>query len=153
METAAVGDETANLRRMFENINANDTIIEADRIDHILAAIADHSTIDPRTLAGDEPRDWEDSQRRPPAEAAEWKAAFEDEIKSLKDMGVYKLVPRSEVPASAKIRRCKAVLKNKLDEKGNLARRKVRYVFKGFEQQYGKDYTSTTSPTARMESW
>jgi len=153
METAAVGDETANLRRMFENINANDGIIEADRIDHILAAIADHSAIDPHALAGDEPRDWEDSQRRPPAEAAEWKAAFKDKIKSLKDMGVYKLVPRSEVPAGAKIRRCKAVLKNKLDENGNLARRKVRYVFKGFEQQYGKDYMSTTSPTARMESW
>jgi hypothetical protein len=26
-------------------------------------------------------------------------------------------------------------------------------VFKGFEQIYGKDYTTTTSPTARMESW
>jgi len=152
-ETPTATDDTENLRRMFENINANDQIIEADRIDNILAAIADHSTIDPRTLTGDEPRDWADSQRRPQAEAAEWKAAFEDEIKSLREMGVYTLVPRSEVPTSAKVRRCKAVLKNKLDEKGNLARRKVRYVFKGFEQQYGKDYTSTTSPTARMESW
>ena len=26
-------------------------------------------------------------------------------------------------------------------------------MFKGFEQIYGKDYTTTTSPTARMESW
>ena len=26
-------------------------------------------------------------------------------------------------------------------------------IFKGFEQIYGKDYTKTTSPTARMESW
>jgi hypothetical protein len=47
---------------MFENINANDAIIEADRVEHILAAIADHSMIDPRMLAGDEPQDWEDSQ-------------------------------------------------------------------------------------------
>lgn len=53
----------------------------------------------------------------------------------------------------SKIRRCKAVLKNKLDEKENLAQRKVCYVFKGFEQQYRKDYTSTTSPTAQIESW
>ena len=119
---------------MFKNINANNMIIEADRIDHILTAIADHSTIDPCALAGDEPRDWEDSQCRPLVEAAEWKATFKDEIKSLKDMGVYKLVPRSEVPTSSKIRRCKAILKNKLDKKGNLARRKVHYVFKGFEQ-------------------
>jgi hypothetical protein len=152
-ETPAAGIDTEDLRRMFENINLNDQIIEADRIDNILAAISDHSTIDPRMLAGDEPRDWADSQRRPTAEAAEWKAAFEDEIKSLKDMGVYVLIPRSEVPEGTKIRRCKPVLKNKLDEKGNLARRKVRYVFKGFEQQYGRDYTSTTSPTARMETW
>ena len=152
-ETPAMGNDADNLRRMFENINANDKIIEADRVDNILAAISDHSTIDPRMLAGDEPRDWADSQRRPPAEAAAWKAAFEDEIKSLKDMGVYVLIPRSEVPEGTKIRRCKPVLKNKLDENGNLTRRKVRYVFKGFEQQYGKDYTSTTSPTARMETW
>jgi len=32
---------------MFENINANNRIIEVDRVDHLLAAIADHSTIDP----------------------------------------------------------------------------------------------------------
>jgi len=55
LETAAVRDETADLRWMFENINANDAIIEADRVEHILTAIADHSTIDPRMLAGDEP--------------------------------------------------------------------------------------------------
>ena len=30
---------------------------------------------------------------------------------------------------------------------------KVHLVFKGFEQIYGRDYTKTTSPTARMESW
>ena len=29
----------------------------------------------------------------------------------------------------------------------------VCLIFKGFEQVYGKDYTSTTPPTARMESW
>ena len=134
---------------MFENINANNQIIKADRVDHLLAAIADHSTIDPLTLrAGDEPRDWDDAQRRPLKEAAEWKTAFEDEAKGLKDMGVYVLIPRSEVPEGIKIHRCKAVLKNKLDKNGNLARHKVRFVFKGYKQEYGKDYTSTTSLTA-----
>ena len=36
---------------------------------------------------------------------------------------------------------------------GKPIRWKVRLVLKGFEQVYGRDYTSTTSPTARMESW
>ena len=36
---------------------------------------------------------------------------------------------------------------------GKAVRWKVWLVFKGFEQIYGKDYTKTTSPTARMESW
>ena len=74
-------------------------------------------------------------------------------MKGLKDMGIYILIPRSEVPEGTKICRCKAVLKNKLNENGNLARCKVCFIFKGYEQEYGKDYTSTTSPTARMESW
>jgi hypothetical protein len=30
---------------------------------------------------------------------------------------------------------------------------KVWHVFKGFKQIYGRNYTKTTSPTARMESW
>ena len=41
----------------------------------------------------------------------------------------------------------------KRNERGEPVRWKVRLVFKGFEQIYGRDYTSTTSPTARMESW
>lgn len=148
--------QLAEISQVFEHlaIDDRDQGAAAERVDRILAAIAEHSNIDPRTFGFDEePKDWADAQLRPPAEAAEWKAAFEDESKSLKDMGVYKLVPRTEVPDTHKIRHCKPVLKNKLDENGNLSRRKVRFVFKGYEQQYGRDYTSTTSPTARMESW
>lgn len=146
-------DSVKDLRTMFENLSVSESIEDAQRVNYILAAIADHSTIDPRTFHSDEPRDWEDSQKRPPDEANEWKEAFADEAKSLRDMGVYKLVPRNEVPEGHKVKKSKAVLKNKLNEDGHLARRKVRFVLKGFEQIYGKDYTSTTSPTARMESW
>ena len=107
---------------MFENLNANDWIIEADRVDNILAAIAGHSIIDPRTLgASNKPRDWDDAQQHSPSEVAEWKTAFEDKAKSLKDMDIYILIPHSEVPEGAKIHCCKAVLRNKLDENGNLA--------------------------------
>ena len=112
-------NKVKNLQQMFENINANDQIIKANRVDNILAAIASHSTIDPQMLgAGNEPRDWDDTQRRSLSEAAEWKTAFEDKAKSLKDMGIYILIPHSEVP---KIHHCKAFLRNKLNKNGNLA--------------------------------
>ena len=121
-ETRVMDDEVENLRQMFENLNTNDQIIEADRVDNILAAIASHSTIDPRMLgAGDKPRDWDDAQWHSPSEAAEWKTAFEDKAKFLKDMGIYILIPYSEVPEGTKICHCKAVLRNKLDENSNLA--------------------------------
>ena len=86
-------DEIKNLWQLFKNINLNKHIVDMERVDRMLATIANHSTIDPRTLSSDEPRDWEDSQQCSPTEAAEWRAAFEDKIKSLKDMGVYKLIP------------------------------------------------------------
>ena len=40
----------------------------------------------------------------------------------------------------------------KCDEHGNTIHWKVYFIFKGFEQIYGKDYICTTSPTAHMES-
>ena len=46
-ETQVTDNKVENLQQMFENLNANDQIIEANRVDNILAAIASHSTIDP----------------------------------------------------------------------------------------------------------
>lgn len=68
-------------------------------------------------------------------------------------MGVYKLVPRSEVPAGQKVRSGRPVFKIKRDENGKIVRFKVRLVFRRYEQIQGQDYSKTTSPTARMESW
>ena len=45
------------------------------------------------------------------------------------------------------------LLSNKTDENRNITRRKARFVFKGYEQRWGVDFTSTTSLTACMESW
>jgi hypothetical protein len=61
-ETEVLDNEAGNSCRMFKNMNVNDQIIEADRVNNILAAIAKHSMIDPWTLSGDEPQDWEDLQ-------------------------------------------------------------------------------------------
>jgi transposase InsO family protein len=150
-----VDNPLEEVAQAFKHLSLDDKDTDpTERIDKILAAIADTSNIDPCSFGpGDEPKDWPDSQKRPPKEAAEWAAAFKEECNSLRDMGVYVLVPRSSVPVNQKIRRCKAVLRNKLNNQNRLSRRKVRFVFKGYEQIYGKDYTSSTSPTARMESW
>ena len=50
-------DEIKNLWQLFENISLNERIVNTERVDRMLPAIADHSTIDPRTLSSDEPRD------------------------------------------------------------------------------------------------
>lgn len=76
-----------------------------------------------------------------------------EELASLKEMGVYKLVPRSHVPTSQKVKRTRPIFKIKRDGQGNIVRYKVHLVFRGYEQIYGKDYNKTTSPTACMETW
>ena len=82
-----------------------------------------------------------------------WEEGYRDKLKSLKDMGVYKLIPRSDIPQGHKIRKGMPVFRIKCDETGKAVRWKVCLVFKGFEQIYGKDRTKTTSPTSHMESW
>ena len=76
-----------------------------------------------------------------------------EELKSLRDMKVYKLTCRSDLPQGTKIQKGSILLLNKIDENRDLARQKAHFVFKGYEQRWGIDYTNTTSPTAHMESW
>ena len=71
----------------------------------------------------------------------------------LKDMGIYKLIPTSDVPQGTKIHKGRPVFRIKRDKNSKAIRWKVCLVFKGFEQIYGKDHTKTTSPTAHMEYW
>ncbi|RDB23169.1 Retrovirus-related Pol polyprotein from transposon TNT 1-94 [Hypsizygus marmoreus] len=141
------GAAIEELNHTFEALNLDD----ADH-DRVLAAISEAGGIDPSTLEfDDEPKTWAEAQASP--DAKRWEEGYHEELKSLKDMGVYKLVPRSEVPQGTKVRKGRPVFRIKRDENGKAVRWKVRLVFKGFEQIYGKDYTKTTSPTARMESW
>ena len=140
-----------NLCEAFKKLDVGEQGSYAEYTHTILSAIAESSAINPQNYAENAPKNWEEAKRTP--EAAEWKAAIDDELKSLRDMGVYKLIPRSKLPDGCKIRKGQIILLNKTDENGNLTRRKARFVFKGYEQRWGVDYTSTTSPTARMESW
>ena len=124
---------------------------EAERIDNILAAISSIPQTDLDNFGLDEPNTW--NEARSSSYSEQWELGYREELQSLKDMGVYKLLHRSQVSAETKIRKGRPVFRLKRDADGKPVRWKVRLVFKGFEQIYGKDYTSTTSPTARMESW
>jgi len=99
----------------------------------------------------DELKNWKEAKAS--ANAKQWEEGYHEELKSLKDMGVYKLIPRSDIPQGQKIRKGMPIFRIKCEENGKAVQWKVRLVFKGFEQIYGKDYTKTTSPTAHMESW
>jgi len=46
----------------------------------------------------------------------------------------------------------KWVFRNKLNEKGEVVRNKVRLVAQGYSQQEGIDYTETFDPVARLEA-
>lgn len=85
--------------------------------------------------------------------AAAWTAAMRDEFQSLRDLGVYKLVPRTSVPTGRKIMTGRPVFKLKRDQVGNPARFKARYVCRGYSAVWGQDYTKTSAPTARLESF
>lgn len=86
------------------------------------------------------------------SEKDKWMEGAQAELRSLEEMEVYQLIPRSDVPPNRKILRGKFVCKLKRDETGNPVRHKVRWVAKGFQQVWGGDYTDTTSPTACLES-
>jgi hypothetical protein len=49
--------------------------------------------------------------------------------------------------------RGKLVCKWKRDDLGAITRYKVRYVAKGYAQEFGVDYNKTTAPTAHLESF
>ena len=67
-----------------------------------LAAITDTLDFDPSSPdLNDEPQTWEEAQRSPYAE--QWHTGYKEELTSLKDMGVYELVPKSQVPLGQKI--------------------------------------------------
>ena len=85
-------------------------------------------------------------------DADKWTIGIQDELKSLKDIGVYKLVPRSDIPAGRKILHGKWVLILKRDKHGDPVWHKARYVVLGYEQIFSQDYVDTTSLTAHMES-
>jgi hypothetical protein len=83
---------------------------------------------------------------------ASWLEGIHEELNGLRKMGVYKLVPRSSVPAGHKILKGKWVFRLKHNENAEPVHYKAHLCVKGFLQVFGQDYLETTSPTAQMES-
>ena len=73
---------------------------------------------------------------------------MEEEIDQIKKNKTWSVVPR---PVNKNVIGTKWVLKNKLDENGEITRNKARLVCKGYVQEEGLDYGETFAPVTRME--
>ena len=125
--------------------------IYAYSVDHALLSLSDGTVVPaPESDSDDDPL-WSKALASPEREY--WIAGARDEIRSLEDLRVFVLVPRSAVPRGQRPLQGKLVCKRKRDDSGNVIRYKVRYVAKGYTQRYGVDYDKTTAPTARLESF
>jgi hypothetical protein len=156
-ERAARRDHVHALLSEFSPMRDTHHLIVADldlgdmsfSLEEVLSAISDGS-VEPILDSGDDPT-WAEALASP--DRKYWIAGGCDELKSLEDLQVFILVPRSEVPRSQRPLKGKLVCKRKRDDEGNIVRYKVRYVAKGYAQPYGIDYDKTTSPTTRLESF
>ncbi|WJX61599.1 hypothetical protein P8452_46671 [Trifolium repens] len=78
-----------------------------------------------------------------------WIVAMQDELNQFQRNDVWDLVPR---PTHKNIIGTKWVLRNKLNEQGEVVRNKARLVAQGYIQQEGIDFTETFAPVARLEA-
>jgi hypothetical protein len=91
--------------------------------DDILAAISDLNCTIPSDDFEPNPQTWAEAQSS--THGSDWCKCFQDELDSLKSMGVYILVPQSEVPTGQKIHRGMPIFHVKWDANGAVYRRKT----------------------------
>ncbi|WCJ44048.1 Retrovirus-related Pol polyprotein from transposon RE1 [Euphorbia peplus] len=78
-----------------------------------------------------------------------WLMAMQEELDQFKRSEVWILVPRLN---NKKVVGTRWVLKNKLDEFGNVLTNKARLVAQGYSQQEAIDYGETFAPVVRLEA-
>ena len=78
-----------------------------------------------------------------------WKAAMNEEMKSLQENNTWELVDR---PPGKKLVGCRWVYTVKYKADGTIERFKARLVAKGYTQTYGIDYTETFAPVAKINT-
>ena len=147
--TAAFINEYIPVRDTHELLPADLSLDNFPDVEEVLSTLADGS-LEPTVHDDDEPL-W--AQAITSDEREYWIAGGRDELRSLEDLKVFVLVPRSEMPRGHRPLKGKLVCKCKRDNTGKIIRYKVRYVAKGFAQRYGVDYDKTTAPTVRLESF
>lgn len=107
-------------------------------------AFATHETV--QLL--DEPRTFAEAMRSP--NSVSWKTACDKEMASIKEKGVWHLVPR---PQNRNVIKGRWVFKIKLNVDGSISKFKARYVAKGYSQVEGIDFFETFSPTGKPASF
>ena len=108
-----------------------------DSIDHIFSALSDE-TLEPALASDNNEPTW--AQAMAFSEQEYWIAGGHDELKSLEDLKVFVLVPRTKVPKGQWPLKGKLICKKKCDNMGKVVQYKVCYIAKGFAQRYGVDY-------------
>ncbi|KAI7933351.1 hypothetical protein MJO29_016913 [Puccinia striiformis f. sp. tritici] len=78
-----------------------------------------------------------------------WIEACNNEIKNMKDKGVYSLQTR---PRNRKVIKGRWVFKVKMLPDGTISKYKARFVAKGYTQEEGVDFDQTFSPTGKPSS-
>lgn len=118
-------------------------------VDNVLTALS-NGTIQPISDDDDEPL-WAQAMASPECEY--WVAGMHEELKSLQDMKVFVLIPRTDMPQGHRPLKGKLVCKHKCDDTGCVMHYKVQYVAKGFAQCYSINYNKTMAPTIHLESF
>ena len=161
-----IPDPTVTIENVTEN-NAQDTDASASRTEsqqtQSIAEENNNETVQQRryplrtrtppepywvaNVMLEEPKTFQDAITSPQSD--DWKMALDEEIRSLSEQNVYKVVQQSP---DVNPLPCKWVFKIKYDRNGNIQRFKARLVAKGYKQISGIDFHETFSPVAKQST-